>query len=63
MRKKLMPNTYEQVCEKKKLFMKLLGITSDEHQRKMYESAVNHCDRLTARIAERAKRFTNKEVA
>ena len=51
-----MPETYEDVCKKKRLFMRLLGITLDVGQRREYESAVNHCDRLTARIVEKAKR-------
>lgn len=54
--KYLMPKTHEQVCERKRLFMKLLEITLDREQREMYGRAVNHCDRWTARIAEKAKR-------
>ncbi len=51
-----MPKTHEQVCKRKRLFMRLLGITLDEKWRVMCESAVNHCDRLTARIAKKARR-------
>jgi len=50
------PRTYKEVCKKKRLFMRLLGITLDVEQRRGYESAVNHCDRLTARITAKARR-------
>jgi len=49
------PRTYEEVCKKKRLFMRLLGITLDVEQRGEYESAVNRCDRLTARIMRRKR--------
>lgn len=52
-----MPKTHEEVCKKKRLFMRLLGVTLDVEQRREYESAVNHCDRLTARITEKVKRL------
>lgn len=54
--KYVMPKTYKQVCKKKMLFMRLLGVILDKEQRREYESAVNHCDRITARITEKAKR-------
>jgi len=36
--------------------MRLLSITTNIDQQQEYECAVNHCDRVTARIAEKAKR-------
>jgi len=57
-REKYVPSrTYKQVCKKKRLFMRLLGVTLDEEQRRDYELAVNRCDKLTARITEKAKRY------
>lgn len=52
----VMPKTHEQVCKKKRLFMRLLRFNLDVEQKRMYESAVNHCDRITVRITEKAKR-------
>ena len=51
-----MPKTDKDVCGKKRLFMRLLQFNLDPMQRMEYEDAVNHCDRLTARITEKAKR-------
>ena len=52
----MIPKTHEDVCRKKRLFMRLCLITTNIDQQQEYESAVNHCDRLTARISEKAKR-------
>lgn len=53
MRKLLLPQTIEGVCRQKRRFMFLLQTEPDK---KLYRQAVNHCDRLTARIVERKKR-------
>ena len=55
--RKLMPETIEEVCAKKRLFMRVLQFTESKEQKRGYEQAVNHCDRLTARITQKAKRL------
>lgn len=55
--KNLFPKTHEEVCQKKRRFMRLAQIEVDPEQREVYEQAVNHCDRLTARLIEKAKRI------
>lgn len=57
MRKKLMARTHEDICSKKRLFMRLLRGNLDKEQIREYENAVNCCDRMTARIVEKAKRL------
>ena len=52
-----LPVTDVEVCKKKRLFMRLLQGQLDPLQRLEYEKAVNHCDKITARITEKAKRM------
>jgi len=55
MRKRKMsslPKTHEDVCKKKRLFMRLLRGRLDPVTRMDYENVVSHCDKLTARIAK-----------
>ena len=54
--KKLIPKTHKDVCAKKRLFMRLAEKTTEPGIKKEYEQAVNHCDRLTARIVEKGSR-------
>lgn len=51
--KKRLPQTIEGVCRQKRGFMFLLQAEPDKD---VYEQAVNHCDRLIARITERSNR-------
>lgn len=54
--KKLLPKTHKDVCDKKRLFMRLAEKTTEPRMKDEYEQAVNHCDRLTARISEKDRR-------
>lgn len=55
-RKKLLPGTYDDVAAKKAFLMRLAAKTNEPRLKEDYELAVNHCDRLTARITEGTKR-------
>lgn len=55
-RKKSLTGTYDDVAAKKAFLMRLATKTNDPRLREDYELAINHCDRLTARITEGTKR-------
>ena len=57
-RKSLLPKTHEDVCNKKRLFMRLLRLRLDPVTRMDYEQAVNHCDKLTRRVTLAALALT-----
>lgn len=51
-----LPQTIEGVCRQKRRFMWLLRTAPTPKQKELFARAVNHCDRLTARITARKKR-------